>query len=293
MSALNDKVIELRNRTGLSIKDFCEKFKLKYLTVKRWEDGLVEPKIYTVYMINIIINCEEKFGPINVKHYWNDSRVNLKYMRNCTGLSRREFSNKFKMRPNTYAAWEYGGSAIPVHVEYMLEIILTYVESFDITEVVPNDECYLCAYADEDLYVGGMSKRIIKLRERSGLTQEEFSEKFRIEMLFLSRWESGTEPVACVPFMLEKLMDYEEKFGAIDYIPETYDLGGHLRSLKERTGLSSPDFFHKFRIHRATYSSWNVGRTQPTHNIVYMVEALLNYESKFGEIPDPEWSADI
>lgn len=139
-----------------------------------------------------------------------------------------------------------------------------------------------------------MCLRIVGLQAKTGLSIKQFCDKFRLNSRNFYRWRGvGSEPIMCIPFMIEKLLYYEDMFGGIDEVPESDDVSSKLMELYERAGLPRNEFCCKFRIRMATYSQWSVGNTKPAPEIVYMIEKLLNYEDKFGEIPDPEWSTHI
>ena len=52
--------------------------------------------------------------------------MNLKKLRNLTGLSQSDFSEKFCIKVDTYRMWEQGVNPVPKYVYYMITLILKY-----------------------------------------------------------------------------------------------------------------------------------------------------------------------
>ena len=51
---------ELRKNLGLSQRAFADKFRLSVKTVQSWEQGIYEPNERTAYLINYIVELENK-----------------------------------------------------------------------------------------------------------------------------------------------------------------------------------------------------------------------------------------
>ncbi|MBQ8800117.1 MAG: helix-turn-helix domain-containing protein [Lachnospiraceae bacterium] len=58
------KVIELRKRTGMNRKEFCEYFMIPYRTVTEWERGTRNAPEYVLRMMEYMIRME-KLGVID------------------------------------------------------------------------------------------------------------------------------------------------------------------------------------------------------------------------------------
>lgn len=53
---------------------------------------------------------------------------------------------------------------------------------------------------------------IKELRDRTGLTQVKFAEKFHIALHTLQSWEQGwSKPKPCVQYMIERILELEAK----------------------------------------------------------------------------------
>ncbi len=65
------KIRDLREKTGLSRKDFAKRFHLSVRTLQNWEQGVSTPPPYIPYMINEIIELESLIkGQTKIlKHY--------------------------------------------------------------------------------------------------------------------------------------------------------------------------------------------------------------------------------
>lgn len=50
---------ELREGTGLSQRQFAEKYHIPVGTLQHWEQGIRKPPVYVIYMLNIILNNKE------------------------------------------------------------------------------------------------------------------------------------------------------------------------------------------------------------------------------------------
>ena len=55
-----NKIIELRNLTGLNRKEFCEKYNIPYRTVTEWERGNRMAPDYVVRLLEYYIRNETK-----------------------------------------------------------------------------------------------------------------------------------------------------------------------------------------------------------------------------------------
>lgn len=138
------------------------------------------------------------------------------------------------------------------------------------------------------------SGRVVRLRVRTGLSVKTFADKFRIGEDVLDHWESGlTNPKPCVPYMIEKILDYESKYGCIDPVPTYYDNKKRIREVMDSTGLTPMEFRKKFKISREDVDKWHSGVISPMTCVLYMIEMLIGYEEKYGDIPDPDWINDI
>lgn len=135
------------------------------------------------------------------------------------------------------------------------------------------------------------AEKIVELRASTGLSQKAFSNKFRIRFGTLVNWEYGSNrPKTCTLFMLEKLIEYERRFGDIREKQDETPVKS-ISELMTRSGLDSINFAWKFRINEWTLHSWEYGSSISQESTLYMIEKLLDYEDKFGDVvPDPEWS---
>lgn len=52
------KIIELRNKTGMNRKEFCEKFQIPYRTVTEWERGTRNAPDYVIRLLEYYIRME-------------------------------------------------------------------------------------------------------------------------------------------------------------------------------------------------------------------------------------------
>lgn len=55
------KIIELRNKTGMNRKEFCETFQIPYRTVTEWERGTRNAPDYVVRLLEYYIRMENLF----------------------------------------------------------------------------------------------------------------------------------------------------------------------------------------------------------------------------------------
>lgn len=53
---------------------------------------------------------------------------------------------------------------------------------------------------------------IKELREKTGLTQQKFADKFHMTVDNVRCWEQGvSSPLKCIPFMVEKILELESQ----------------------------------------------------------------------------------
>ena len=56
----NISIKELRQKTGLSQSKFAAKFNIAPINISHWETGVSTPPPYVIFMMEKIINLEEK-----------------------------------------------------------------------------------------------------------------------------------------------------------------------------------------------------------------------------------------
>ncbi len=60
MMAIQETLLKLRNRTGLSQAKFAKKFFIPLSTYEHWEIGMRKPPVYVVKLIEIVLDYEDK-----------------------------------------------------------------------------------------------------------------------------------------------------------------------------------------------------------------------------------------
>ena len=60
MMAIQETLLKLRNRTGLSQAKFAKKFFIPLSTYEHWEIGMRTPPVYVVKLIETVLDYEDK-----------------------------------------------------------------------------------------------------------------------------------------------------------------------------------------------------------------------------------------
>ncbi len=104
--SLGQKILQWREKAGLSRKDFARKLKVSLTAVKNWETGHSTPKL-TKYSEIAKVLC------VDIKDIGLDSNLDLdrigdriKYARLLRGLSIESFSYEFGFAIQTVKSWE-------------------------------------------------------------------------------------------------------------------------------------------------------------------------------------------
>lgn len=58
--AIQETLLNLRNRTGLSQAKFAKKFFIPLSTYEHWEIGMRKPPVYVVKLIETVLDYEDK-----------------------------------------------------------------------------------------------------------------------------------------------------------------------------------------------------------------------------------------
>lgn len=135
--------------------------------------------------------------------------------------------------------------------------------------------------------------KMFQLKDRTGLSREEFCNKFRMRMSCFTSMYMGSSPKICIPYCIERLLDYEAVYGTINNDSVYYDLCAELIKLRKNLGLTQHEFSDKFKIKDSTLRSWERGQYSPDESLVYMIDKLITYEDKYGSIPAPRWVSDF
>lgn len=134
-----------------------------------------------------------------------------------------------------------------------------------------------------------MSEKIVELRKSSGLSREEFCEKFKIKRTTLCNWEAGIrEPMVCIPFMIDWILKYEKRYKTV-VLASTGEIDTVL-FLRWQSLLSQTKFCKRYRIKLVTLKSWERHKSEPMECIPFMIRRLMDYETVLGDMsPSKEW----
>lgn len=290
MIDLNEKIIELAERTKLTPYIFCKKFDIRFTTFKKWKSRKVVPSLYVPAMIEMVLDLEDTFGLINISEDYENVAEELKSLRREAGLRQTDMRARFFLSCDTYSSWEQGLHKPPNYAVRLLKLILTYEKRFD-AYVYPHDWAYeyekhIDEHQTREIPQSKLQQRVEHLIRRSGLSDEMFCNKYKLNQSWLRLWRTDHEPKLCIPYLIERLMDYEEKYGVLK---ARTGISSSIRILRERSGLSQKRFCWKFRIKLASLHNWEHGRSKPSTCILYMIERILDYENECGFIEPDRW----
>lgn len=138
-------------------------------------------------------------------------------------------------------------------------------------------------------------RKMLELRERSELNQLDFCSKFGLNLEELNSWETGeSTPMYCIPFMIEMLLNYEDRFGEIEFSHVPMSASKRLKGLRYSLELSRDEFSKKFLVGTASCRSWEAGRTVPPSCVIPMMYKIVRYEELFGiKLEAPDWVNNI
>lgn len=132
-----------------------------------------------------------------------------------------------------------------------------------------------------------ITEKMVELFDSTRLSLSKFCWKFMVEPENVMNWLEGrNKPMVAVPFLIEMILTYEQKFCMIYHTPEAVSI----KELREKTGLSQTKFCKKYRIKYSTYTKWEMNLHSTPECIIHMIEMLIAYEEEFGVIDEPYWS---
>lgn len=139
-----------------------------------------------------------------------------------------------------------------------------------------------------------MGDKMFQLKNRTGLNSKEFCKKFRFPKRAFDNWYIYHNPMVCIPYCIERILDYEDMYGEIkDHRLKYDDRRKAIRQIRKSTGLTQIQFCVKYKIKMYTLQSWEIGRSVPKENVVYILDKLVQYEKKYGDLPMPKWVSDF
>lgn len=175
----------LRMKTELTYQEFSERFGIPKTTLAQWE----RKKIPTPdYILNFLMHEVEDYLSDLVNKTKEEP---LRMLRRKTGLSRKEFIKMFGINEATLKNWEKGRRK---PTDYAINLLTKTVD------------IYISKGTYEINLIG--NENIRDLREKTGLSRQEFGKIFGIPDERLQSWESGRrKPADYVLKMLIYVVD--------------------------------------------------------------------------------------
>lgn len=132
-------------------------------------------------------------------------------------------------------------------------------------------------------------ERIRHLRKRAGLTQEALGKKLGVIKQTVSSWENGiSEPNSEILLAMASLLgvttDYllglSDSIDSSDwkYPPVSNRFGNILSSYRQKENLSVAEFAERLRISPELYSNIEIGRYEPTFELLKRIAAETQYD---------------
>ena len=112
-----NKIREIRAKTGLSQVKFAKKYGISPKNISSWESEIAEPPIIVAELLERFVDEDESENPAKKPQVLG---VGIKRILEISGLSRKEFGEKYKIPRSTLNRWIYGGKP-PKHVLSLLE----------------------------------------------------------------------------------------------------------------------------------------------------------------------------
>ena len=111
------KIKEIREKTGLSQVKFSKRYGINPKNVNSWECGITDPPVIVTELLERFVNEDAAENFPKKPQILN---VGITRMLEISGLSRKEFAEKYKIPRGTLNRWIYGGKP-PRHIFALLE----------------------------------------------------------------------------------------------------------------------------------------------------------------------------
>ncbi len=116
-----NKIKQLRERTGLNRREFCEYFNIPYRTVTDWERGERHAPDYVVRLLEYYVRMKKMIAKDDDNAFEGEKQYEIKELRERTGMNRKEFCEHYDISYRTVTDWERKERHAPDYVVRLLE----------------------------------------------------------------------------------------------------------------------------------------------------------------------------